>query len=251
MKNKKRSRFFPRNHKASHVGIVLSFVIFVVFLTVLYSILESSTKTQKDKQTILDSLEKELIRKFSVEVTSMTISVDKDLPTNQPCIKLENFGATEMGKKISVKDNMGNTQDSYDNLAEDGLQIDRTDEDNRFFKIYNSSEFAEIEKLTISPCQQINEDKYTIGLTRTKKYISRNKILKLINEYDNYETLKEKLDVPQRTEFFFSFEENNRTLNKPEKKIPESVDVYVEKIPIHYMDAKANILHGFVTIKIW
>ena len=250
MNKKKRELFFPKNRQASHVGVVLSFVLFVVFLTFLYSIVEPATRIQKDKQNVLDSLEKKLIEKFSAEVTSTTISIDKDLSLPQLCIKLENFGNEEIGTRVAIKDSMGIAQGSSVSEGSEGdLQITRGDTGNYFFKIYNSSEFAELE--TKTACFNVVDTKYRRGLTKTKKYIFENKVSELIDGDYNYEVLKDELNVPQEIEFFFSFEDNGEEVIEPEEKIPQSVNVYAKRIPVHYIDGEANILQGFITIKVW
>lgn len=47
--------------KGSHVGMMISFVIFVTFLVFLYSILQPVIKIRQNKELVLDSLKTELV----------------------------------------------------------------------------------------------------------------------------------------------------------------------------------------------
>ena len=50
------------NKKGSHVGLVLSFVIFVVFLIFMYPLVGPALETKGDKQYLLEPLEKKTSR---------------------------------------------------------------------------------------------------------------------------------------------------------------------------------------------
>ncbi len=47
--------------KGSHVGMMLSFIIFITFFVFLYTVLQPIIKTEQNKKLILDSLEIELV----------------------------------------------------------------------------------------------------------------------------------------------------------------------------------------------
>ncbi len=59
------------NKRGSHVGMMISFVIFITFLVFLYSILQPVIKTRQDKELVLDSLKTELLNMLN-ETTSVT-----------------------------------------------------------------------------------------------------------------------------------------------------------------------------------
>ena len=56
MKNRKKG--------GTHVGMMLSFVIFITFITFLYTIIQPSIQVQKSKQVTLDVLKENLIREI-------------------------------------------------------------------------------------------------------------------------------------------------------------------------------------------
>jgi len=238
--------------RGSHVGMVLSFVIFITFLVFLYSIIEPAVKTQGDKQALLDYLKRELIQNFSAEMASVTITVEKTIPQN--CIELENL-VTELDiiSTVIVK---GETENILSNqISGNNLQIDREGIGDFFFKIYQAEEFEELGGGTFSSCKLLkygeSKKEYTIGLTRTDEYIFETKIIRLIDEYENnYEDLKDELKIPLGSEFGFSFRYDNETIIGTEEK-NVSINIYSEEIPTQYIDGEANILPGFITVKVW
>ena len=241
--------------RGSHVGIVLSFVVFILFLVFLYSVLEPTITIQQDKQALLDYLGRELIRNFSTEMIISTITINKTVSKN--CIKLENLTA-EIGidNHTIVKNEFENISLSYisDRPNEpNDLLIDRYDNQNRFFKIYNAEEFDEISENRISPCESLDmyDGKYVLGLVRVNEYIFETKIIRLKDSYeDNYEDLRDELKIPSGSDFSFSFTNSSGWIIKTgEKNITTSI--YAEEIPIQYVDKEANLLSGFLNVKIW
>lgn len=239
--------------RGTHVGIILSFAIFVIFLVFLYSVTEPAIKIQKDKQALLDYLERALIEQTYVEMKTSTLSINATAP--QDCIEIENLiTELEMNSRIRVKNEFEDTTPSYiSETNPDNLLIDRDDSGNRFFKIYNSEEFEEISARTINPCKKLKkeDEDYTIGLTRTETNIFETKIINLINEYkNNYETLKNELKIPAGSEFGFSFTYSNGTKIETLKK-EVSTSVYAKEVPIQYVDKESSISSGFINIKVW
>jgi hypothetical protein len=241
--------------RGSHVGIILSFVIFVTFLIFLYSAVEPIIKVQKDKQSLLDYLEKELIEEFSAEMTITSVNINKNV-VSQECTEFENFiTLTEMNPPfIIAKNKSGIIYPAYISGNRLNLRIIREDIESKFFKIYNSSEFKEINENT-GFCNLIKERQsnynYTIGLIRTNEYIFETRILDMINNYTtNYEGLKEELKIPTGSEFSFSFTYDNGTIIEVgEEEV--STSIYAQETPIQYVNEKADIQFGFITIKVW
>ena len=240
-----------KNKKASHVGIVLSFVIFVTFLAFLYSIVEPTMKMQQDKESLLNYLKMELMERISANLTSSTITIEKELP--QPCIELQDLVIDlSITPVVIVKGETGKIFPSK--IEGDNLKIDRgADIEEFFFKIYNSEEFEEGSGGEFTTCRLYDKDlgQYTIGLVRTDKYIFETKINDLINEYEtDYDNLKDDLNIPPGSEFGFSLIYSNETrIGTEEKEI--STNIYSEEIPVQYVDGQANINSGFINILVW
>lgn len=228
---------------STHVGVVLSFVIFVVFLVFLYSALIEPTINQNDKNYLLENLRIKLIENVSGELTSITIDLSNN--PNQNCIELGNF-ITKIEINSNIISKNKNILQSYVNG--NNLRIVR-ESNETFFKIYYSKEFSVLTSGGEN-CDIISENNYLIGLVRTDKYVFETKIISLINEYkNNYETLKGELKIPIGSDFNFGFTYNNKTSIITEKDI--STNIYAVEIPVQYVDKESNILLGSINIKIW
>lgn len=228
---------------STYVGFVLSFVIFVFFLIFIYSILVEPTINQNDKEYLLKNLRIKLIENTSEELTSMAVNLNNN--ASQNCIELKNFiTKTEINSNI-ISRNKGILQ-SYVNG--NNLIIERKNNET-FFKVYYSKEFGALNSSGKS-CEMINENNYAIGLIKTNKYVFETKIINLMNEYKaNYSALKSELKIPTESEFSFGFIYANKTAIKIEKNI--STNIYAVEIPVQYVDKNADILLGFINIKIW
>jgi len=228
----------------THVGFILSFVIFVTFLIFLYSMLIEPTKTNQDKQYLLENLRINLIENISSELMVSSINV---VNASQGCIKLNNL-TSDLGinSKIIVKNESEITQTSY--VLTNDLEIVRNNTNDAFFKVYASDRFEGLNNTGQQPC---NQKIYEKGLVRVYKYAFEPNIISLINEYNsNYNVLKTKLKVPNGNDFGFSFRYDNGTMIQPKEKIPP-VSVYTTEVPIQYFNKNADILLGKLNVKIW
>ena len=119
-----------RGKKGSHVGVMLSFGIFVVFLVFLYSVLQPIIRLEQDKKLILNDLIVEFIGRFDTVYTSGSIKT-----TNSDFL-------TEMNGFASDYDN------DYAGLKED-LKIS---EGNEFGFV-----FVDVEDVEIAPETDVPE----------------------------------------------------------------------------------------------
>ena len=227
----------------THVGVVLSFVIFITFLIFVYTILIQPAISQTSKQSVLENLKIKLTDEISGELTVATINIE-DKPQN--CIRLSNL-ITDIGvnSNIIVKDKLGVTQTSYD-LSND-LEISRDNSDDTFFKVYHSNEFSALSTTGETLCTPTT---YTKGLVRTSKYIFESKILNLMNDYEtNYETIKNNLEIHSSSNFGLGFRYGNGT----SIRVPENLttNIYALEIPSQYISKDSDIKLGFLNIRVW
>ena len=237
--------------KGSHIGIILSFVIFVIFLTFLYSTMEPLIKVKEDKEFMLEYLEVALIEKLNTNLATLTITINESV--SQDCVVLDSLIETGKGlnSRIIVKDYYRNIIPSYISEASNSdLIVDRNSSGNTFLKIYCSEEFEILNEKSVAGCKLL-ETNYQIKLLKSSKYISKTKVADLKDDYLNkYENLKEELNVPEASDFGFGFIYNNGTVIETENK-NVSRSVYAEEVPVRYIDSEANILSGYMKIKIW
>lgn len=256
----------PRNRSGSHVGMMLSFLIFVTFIAFLYSVFRPAIKFGEDKNSILESVEMEIIKNTSTNLTVATISTSQGA---KDCIRLSLFFTlmqdvmpiAEKGATVIVKNSLNEEQNSYNNVlgnADTDLRIDRMQrEKNDFFKVYYSTKFPKLGEPTssISCTTLYNQEtppKYTIGAVTTSKYIFETDMVNLRNRYTNeYETLKEYLKIPEGNDFWFSFIKSDGSSISPQEKEIRTTSIFSDEIPIQYVNENADIQSGFINIKVW
>ena len=251
MQNKKEAKrvmpncdFFPKNCRGSHVGMILSFVVFISCLIFIYTILEPVVNTQKSKQNLITNLEIELTEKFSNNLITAIIANDSN-PDIYDCIRINNTELNTSGLNAIAKNNLGEIKNSSINGSY--LFLDWSDNET-YFKIYYSEEEFEEYNLTRA-CNPTNN--YYQGLITWKKQVFVSRVRETAREYEiNYDSLKSELKVPLDSDFSFRFTLSNGTEIKT-KEINISKDVYVQEFPIQYLDERADIKFGSLTIRAW
>ena len=237
------------NKNGSHVGVIISFVMFITFLIFLYLIITPTINKQKDKSSVLNNLEKRLIENLSSDLTFLSLKVIADSGGAQ-CVNLVNFSIdSEMDFNLVIKDQDGMTRTAHKKDPE--LQIGGNGLN--FLKVYNSEEFNELDDEINQNCEVLIKDEgnYSFGLMRTQKYVFEKKIFSLLNTYKNdYENLKEEFSIPRGSEFAFSFKLNNEsTIGRNELNL--STSIYEKRILTAYVDNNTNIVPGYLNIKVW
>tara|TARA_B100000315_G_C14505787_1_gene554535 strand:- start:302 stop:1024 length:723 start_codon:yes stop_codon:yes gene_type:complete len=229
---------------ASHVGVVISFVIFITFLTFLYSILIEPSVNKSSKESVLESLKINAKEYLSSDLTTITIMI-KNMP--QACIRLNGLiSDSGINSRIIVKNEEEEVQTAY--VLSDDLEISRDNLDDVFFKIYSTENFAEVSSEGETPCNPTTHEK---GLVRTKNYVSEKKVSNLLDDYEtSYETLKKDLQISSGNEFGFGFIYSNKTVVKT-KETPETLDIYAVEIPVQYFDSDAKVHVGRINLRVW
>jgi len=232
----------------SHVGVVLSFVIFVTFIIFVYIMVRPAVGAE-NKQNLLDNLKDRVIEKSSAELLGASVLIDKDVL--QSCVQLNDFfNKTEIGNRTIVKNDAGEVLNAK--ISGQDLFVERNGNE-IFLKIYGSEELDITETGTISPCEQLNEESggYVFGLVRTEKNVFEKRIIQLIEDYnDNYESLKEELNVAPGNEFRLGFTYANGTsISTEEKEV--LVSVFVNEVPIQYLSRYADRELGSLNVGVW
>jgi len=243
------------NKKGSHVGMILSFTLFITFILFLYTISKPALETNSDKKTICGKIESLLIQNTSSNLTTITVVI-KQKPGDRESVELRGFliisGLTFIPQFI-IKNRDSRILDSYHKIPESVI-VDRTSTDETVLKVYHSKEFSSLSESEGSASVKIrdNPEGYNIGSMTLDKYIFESQIEKLITFYDeNYEQLKINLLVPSGIEFDFSFKKSDDTIMAPSIERLRSNNVYSEETPVQYVDENAIIQSGFINIQVW
>jgi len=234
-----------KNNRGSHVGIVLSFVVFITCLIFLYTALEPAISSQKGKENIVKNLHIELKERFSERLITAIIANDSN-PEAYDCVRINNSELDTLDLNTLSKNSSGEIISS--NLSGEFLYVDWSGNET-YFKIYYSEEIFED-----SPIERDCINTTTIyyqGLITWKKQVFASKVVETIDRYEtNYDSTKSELGVPLDSDFGFNFKLSNGTELKT-KEINISKDIYVEEFPIQYIDERADIKFGILRIKVW
>lgn len=221
------------NKKGSHVGVIASFAIFVLFLVGIYLVVEPVLNVQKDKQNLIDYLKVALIEEFSSNLTTVSISQNQS-----NCTELTESYVGLSGLDAIVKDKDGNIIDSEFNG--NNLIIDEVTEP-VIWVYYSDVDFFNTTSASTG-CYMP-----TINSIRTTKEIFETKIVLDIQDFQNLES---RLNVPPDSFFGLIFTTENGTIYETPGTTGTS-NIYIQDIPINYLDNKANKLPGKLTIRVW
>ena len=231
-------RIEKNKKKGTHVGVIISFILFITILVFLYSMIEPTIKSQRNKQYFLDYIEGELMKKVSGNLTSWTIN---NKTVGIMCLAVNNTELGTLGLNSIVKD-----KDNIIMLSNNtgAILFIKWDSDTSFSKIYYSNESFKQVSFAPSGC----DTSATItGSGRIVKYVSRTKIADVIN---NYQDFQNELNIPPGHYFSLSFTYSNGTIIRTgEKNV--STSVYAKEKIVQYLDDEANIKKGVINIRVW
>lgn len=243
--------------KGTHVGVVISFVIFVTFLMFLYAILIPPIEQQNNEKNLLNNLELDFVQNAAVnDLATLTFTLSGN--RNHDCVKVTGGTAQDILQNnaelnnLNIKDKDGNSI-GYRLQGSQILMGTISQSYNGILKAYygtgieNSSEYAG------SPgCD--NVDANTDAITNESGMITDSQIGSLVDEYANtYENIKTQLNIPEANDFWFNFTYANLTSvwPTPIPEIPLTLSVYADTFPVQYINASGDKQIGLLLLKIW
>ncbi|MBU4308304.1 MAG: hypothetical protein KJ566_00710 [Nanoarchaeota archaeon] len=233
--------------RGSHVGIILLFVVFILFVSFLFVVFKPSIKVQQNKELALEYLEKELVNLSTGKLASVAVYVDTYDPEAVNCFRIEhpnNFGTYGYAVVKEGANNLIGSSNSV-NLEFDVLA------NQHFFKIYYSNEKLNNEDLIGVDCEPLIEGSYQVGQISTKEYIFESKVVNLIEELKTNETFYSEVQSIINNEFDFGFTDFEGTPIWTNEVRDVSTNIYIKKIPVQYIDEQANIKSGYLNLRIW
>lgn len=251
------------NRKASHVGIVLSFVVFISFLMFLFSIIQPQLETQKEKKFVLDSLDNLIIENTTSELRSITFIKDPNADSKEDdlwkkCIflslddlEIDSFNnweyfiedASTYGLVPFIQEDSSLVKQLF--LRSDSHQIKSTD----VFKLTYYPGHTDDETFNQGNCPGAEIQRIVSG-----KYLFFSLLQELVNKYEtDYSSLKEELKVLPGTEFGFEvLNQNGEVILRALNEIVAE-QTYVGEELIQYIDSSesTDIKTGTLRIIVW
>lgn len=237
-----------KNKKGSHVGIVLSFVLFVTAILFLYQILSPSITKEEDKGPLVNQIEQKLPDYLESTLYNQKISLRENCCDKYTCFKFEKNNAV---KKMSyiVKDIEDREVNSY---ADDESLFIKNSGKNYFNVFFSEQNFSRTE-VELENCDFPLKEDYTSAFS-SKEYYFQKKIEQFIlnlQDQNFYSSKKTELLLPEGSEFslVFVYQNGSKFGIPPNENI--STNVFVEQISIYYVDLEAKVNPGFLEIGVW
>ncbi|MBS3094951.1 hypothetical protein J4474_04755 [Candidatus Pacearchaeota archaeon] len=240
------------NKRGSHVGMVISFLIFILFLIFIYAALQPAIKLERDKKVILEGVKNKIINYFDVNLTTVIIEVKKQENPGAgiDCLKfnLNKIILDPSEKSFFVRTIDGNPVEF--NIENNQLKIEWDGNSGVFYKIYISEQNFSSGLFSPTNCVDFTELDYEIRATQKEKYLGLDKIIYFMNHsVENKEANKEYLRVPKDSEFDISVVSDEINFPYPENNL--KTNVYSEEIPLKYLNNQARIVPFFMRIRVW
>ncbi|MCA9487516.1 MAG: hypothetical protein KC516_00990 [Nanoarchaeota archaeon] len=232
-----------KNKKGTHVGIILSFVIFIGFLVFAAYSLKIPTKTEDIKLNSLESMKINVLNEVSLETSS--IFIEELSSASCGVFTEENYGIEPMN--FSVKNSEGQFVASYRESLSGRVYFEKNIEPGFYKIIYSSRKLNYMQASDeLDSCEEVN-----VETVLTKKQVVEEKIIEMIQEYQNdYVSLKSRLNVAPDNEFGVQFSYSNGTTigQSPDDK---RTDIFIKKFQVVYLNENAEKETGDFTISIW
>jgi len=232
-----------KNKRGTHVGVVLSFILFLTFLTFMFAMIRFPFSIEQKKEGSLDLIKENIIESLSSDVTTILIA-NTSVNVGEDCLRMSETDLTLAGDNFISKDKDLNT---FNSKRESGiLYVDWTDSQS-FFKIYYTpSGFTLYSSLTCT-----SSGNAEIKNIKQSEEIFVSKIIEKLYEYSSdYEALKEEIGVSTTNEFKFQFEYENQT-TIGENMTDIKTNIYLKKYQIDYFDVDGNKEIGGLLVYLW
>jgi|APSaa5957512622_1039677.scaffolds.fasta_scaffold11625_5 hypothetical protein len=230
-----------KNKKGSHVDVVISFVIFIMFVVFIFILVRPAGDFEKDHKQTLEYLKLEIGEQISGEILTINL-VNSSVQDAETCVSVDTTDLSISGLDSIAKNFDGDTLDSFNSGGV--LQVEWNGESS-FRTIYAASDFNS-HVGSSGTC-----DSGVIKSTRESEEILESKIIDLILSYNSdYESLKSSFKISNREDFDFQFDYDNGTILGT--GISEvRTEIYVEKYQVNYLDKEANRKSGYILLFVW
>ncbi|VVB79257.1 Uncharacterised protein [uncultured archaeon] len=240
------------NKRGSHVGIILSFVIFATFLIFIYTTLQPTLKTGREKQVILDHIKQVTMDEITGNLTIVSVRLNQADPTVPPnsCFSLADIQEVSRQEGSIVKDVNGNIISSKRNAGV--ISAAWNGQAGEFFRIiYSEQNFTE-KKLTTPTCYNLNSAPsgfYTLNVNRDEQILATKINMMLVDYGGKHELLREKFSVPADSDFAISTTMGGVFLGG--EPPASSVNVFSEDIVFQYVNNTADVTTGKIRVSVW
>lgn len=226
---------------SSHIEVVISFVLFVLFVGFLLLYLRPYERSVLPETVIL-GVHNSFLKETEINLTRIFLNLI-NAPQNKNCfyIDLSKFGDFEGNSFLKNSDgNIVNSKFTGGNLYWEN-------NGNKFY-IYLSTEFN-LKDFICGNSAGLKDNEFQIGSIEQIKVISDKNLKNLKSRYEgNYGELKKEFDIPAVLDFSISSSDEEYTL---QKSIPEKVEVVARTYIYNVLYSDGSLVKKEFIFKAW
>ena len=246
--------------KGTHVGFVISMIIFISFVVFVFIVFEPFVRHDREKPISLNHLRNGIIEESSSDVVTLNLKS----PVTSGCFAIRDLGnllSFPDGRAIdfcnlTIKDGSGEILNYSSSDCSGAGELKIEVKDSGFLKFYYPENHENLEGSFVSnvnsDCRRMN---YNLGQVKSGKRTFFSLMKKLAKEYNaSYQDSRERFGVPYRMDFRFYFTDGdgNSLFPLPDFPVPSgSSDVLASRLPVIYVDETADLKSGFLKVEIW
>ena len=234
---------------ASHIEIILSFVIFIGFIIFLFAVIKPFKSAERG-EIYLEVVERGIINQTSTEINSIPLKINYEFKQDENCFSFVFNGSL---KNIIAKDENSDIMEAKSLWIDNGEKKEIIINSNKNFSyVYSSEEFNE-SIFDITKCKELNKEDYTIGLFRKEMMISESKMNNFYKKYnESYDNSKKDVGLPSSKDFAFSIRDtSNNAILIANKKVPKGVNVWAKDIPIRIAYNNGTFVYAMLNVQTW
>lgn len=236
------------NKKASHVGMIFSFVIFITFLLYIFSILSPLIFENNKNENLLLLVEQEVLSFLNVEVFRIVFTTSSGPSSgksnNLYQVKGNDFNLCFDNYFVLVKD----SKDVLFNFRKESCNVYFESSKDEIYSLYYSSYFLDESYLDSS--RGVVRD-VEINYFDNNKYYLESQIFNLTQIYlEDYSNLRKNFKIQDSVDFGFSFKFENGTIITLGEPFIDS-EVFSKTINFNYYDAFLEKKKGELRIFVW
>jgi len=258
------------NKRGSHVGVVLSFIIFITFLLFVILIIQPSIREEQDKSRYLDTLRLNLFQNFTTSGGDiMVIYNTTPVTSQQQCVRLftilgsgENQIPFEFVSENRLRIvNLTNKQLNYSRQGTDHLRIGGWPSGylaaNGFYlKVYFLGEPTTNPGQSSSNCVGADVDDFEVAFITEEGSIfpgeeQINNLTEAVSTEELYDAIKLALDIPPGSDFAFNFTFSDGTTIGTGWDVPSGTGLFIREYSVLYLDSGEDIQLGKLVLGIW
>lgn len=223
-----------KDKKGSHVGMVLSFTIFILALVFIYVIIGTPLDYTNQKGNSLLIIKNNLFNEISADIYTFRINNDSS------CVSFSNPFSGIVNESVVA---YSNNQIVASTISGNSILVDGQ---SQFTKVFYSGYFENPSVLSETGCLSTD----VLSLTG-ETVVFEKKILSVFDKLFNNETaLRETLNVPLSNEIDIIFTYQNGTTISGNKNEPKE-NIYSYNEEIYYYTINASEEKGELSLRVW